>query len=298
MKYIFLILLAHFLWSAGYYIDRVLINKMKVEHSISNIMVSASLVANVVILPIFLFLADFQLIINKINLFLALAATISLLIALYSYLLAIKNLKSNVVSLLFQLLPVFSFIISYVLGELFSFNQILGSILVIISALIISFDAKININKKSLFLMVISSFGYAIFYFIFVNLANRTNFYQATIFYQIGLIIFGLFLIINSKIRKEFFGLFVEKPQFIILNIINELGNAAADLLINFTMLFLPIALVNSMSGIGPMLTVVVGLIGVKLLPKYFDEKPSKTELIKLIIAIIFSASGIFVMFN
>ena len=81
------------------------------------------------------------------------------------------------------------------------------SIIIILSAVLISFDLEEKSNKtkwKALCLMIISSLGYAI-YFILFDVAIRNSPYNSCAFwYQMGFLLLGIILISIKSFRKFF----------------------------------------------------------------------------------------------
>ncbi len=295
--YIFLAFLAYAIYSFSYYVDDALMTKIKIKNSISNLMVASSLLSGLVLLPLFLFLSEFQLEINQNIIILTTFATLISMLSMFAYYLSLKYLMPNVVSVMFQLIPVFNFVFSIIMGHSYKLSQIIGVILIIFSAIMLSVSQKIEVKRKASLLMVLSSFCFALFYVVFNRLSNETNFYQATVLYQIGLVVFGLVLLVDNQIRKDFVNTVVKNPAFLVANVINKAMNMVANLLVNYAMMFIPIALVSALVGVDPIMTLIFGLIGAKILPKYVDQVVSKKELIKLIIAIILTTFGVILMF-
>ncbi len=292
-----LIILAHSLYSLGYYVDKFLVTKTNVKESISNLMIASSFIYGLVLLPFFLFLTNFKVLINQETIILSSIAVLTSLIAIFAYYYAMKSLSSNVISVMVQLIPVFNLSISLLNGQSFSALQIIGMLLVISSSIVLSISTNLKIERKATILMIFSSFCFALFYEYFSKLSNATDFNQATVLYQIGLTLFGAILLCNKEVRKPFVDLVVKKPIFLVVNIVNKAGNMVANLLVNYVMLLMPLALVSSMIGIEPVLTVLIGWAGFKILPNYFDNSSSNKDILKLLVAILLSTTGIFLMF-
>ena len=81
------------------------------------------------------------------------------------------------------------------------------------------------------------------------------------------------------------------------LNMTNEGINLTANLLINFANLTIPIALANVLSGFQGAFVFILGVIGVRLLPKYFKEDLTKNIVLQKVSCIVLSVVGLIVMF-
>ncbi len=296
-NYVLLVLLAYLIYGISYYVDDALMTKIKVKNSIGNLMIASSLLSGLVLFPIFFYLSEFNLRVDFVIGLLIITATLVWMMAMLLYYLSLKYLIPNVVSILYQLIPVFNFIFSLIMGHSFSFVQVGGIVLIVSSAIMLSLGQKVEMKRLASLFMVLSSFCFALFYVIFNELSVRTGFYQATALYQIGMIIFGLSLLINNKMRRDFIDTVVKKPMFLLVNVINKTMSMISNLLINYAMLFIPIALVSSLVGVDPIMTFVVGFVGVRLLPKYVDHAASKKEIIKMLLAITMTVTGIYLMF-
>ncbi len=299
--YITLALISLFIWSLASYFDKFLVVKYQLDgqNRISHLMVISSLLAGVVMLPITLYINRNDLMIASGSSWLTVATVLSSMTAIYTYFLAYKKVDPDIVTVFHQLIPIFGFVISFVIfKQPFSEHQILGSILVITAALVLAFNFRMKLNKQAIANMILSSFFYAVFFFLFVELSNRNGFSKALLLYQIGLILFGFFLLFNRKIRTHFVAIVIKKPKFLFINLFNQFMNFIALSINNYVMTILPIALVSSLAGAQPAMILVIGLVGFKLFPKLFIEKISNQEIIKLILSIILSAVGIWIMFN
>ena len=81
------------------------------------------------------------------------------------------------------------------------------------------------------------------------------------------------------------------------MHIVNEIINLIANLLVNFANLIIPFALANVLNGFQGAFVFKLGIIGMKVLPKYFKEDISKKVILQKVSCIILSIIGLFVMF-
>ena len=68
-------------------------------------------------------------------------------------------------------------------------------------------------------------------------------------------------------------------------------------MLVNFANVTIPLALANVLNGFQGAFVFILGVIGVKLLPKYFKESISKKIVVQKISCIIISIVGLIIMF-
>ena len=296
-------LLAAFLWGITNHIDKFLLNKVDESgSSIKTLLVFSTLVAGIVLTPIWLIISKFLISISLISLISILLSSLVCVLGIYFYFKALENNDASIVVVMFQMIPVFSYIMAAILfKELLTPTQIIGSIIVILAAIIISFDfeEKTNKNKfKALLLMTLSSLCYSTYYILF-DIAIRKSSYNACAFwYQIGLLIIGIILICIKSYRTTFFKAIKNNgKRYFSLNITNEVINLIACLLVNFANLSIPIALANISCGFQTMSVFILGVIGAKFLPKYFTENLTKKAMLQKVGCIALSIIGLIIIF-
>ena len=85
--------------------------------------------------------------------------------------------------------------------------------------------------------------------------------------------------------------------RYFTLNITNEALNLIANLLVNFANVTIPLALANVLNGFQGAFVFILGVLGVKFLPKYFKESLSKKVVFQKVSCIILSIVGLIIMF-
>lgn len=294
---------ASFLWGITNHIDKFMINGIDENGSnYKTIVVFSTLIAGLVFTPVWLIVSKFSVPISILSLVNILLASVVYVLATYLYFIALNKNDASIVVVMFQLIPVFSYILAYILfSETLTKWQIIGSIIIILSAVLISFDFEEKNNKskfKALFFMTLSSLFYAI-YFILFDIAIRDSSYNSCAFwYQIGFLLIGLFLICIRSFRTTFIKAIKSNgKKYFSFNAINEVLNLIANLLVNFANVTIPIAIANILNGFQGAFVFILGAIGVKVLPKYFKEDLSKKVVIQKVSCIVLSVIGLIVMF-
>lgn len=296
-------MLAALLWAITTYIDKFLLNG--IDESASNIktlLVFSTLVAGLVLSPIWLIISKFSISISIISLISIFISSFVCVLGIYFYFKALEKNDASVVIIMFQTIPVFTYIMALILfRETLTITQVVGSIIIILAAIIISFDFEEKNNKskfKALLLMTLSSLCYAIYY-IFFDIAIRNSSYMSCAFwYQIGLLIIGLILISIKSYRKLFLKAIKNNgKKYFSLNITNEVLNLIAHFLVNFANVTIPIALANISNGFQVIFVFLLGFFVAKFLPKYFKENLSKKVLLQKIGCILLSVLGLIIIF-
>lgn len=297
-------LTASFLWAITNHIDKYML--CNIDSSTSNVktlLLFSSLVAGIVLSPIWLFISKFQIQIDIIPLIFVFIAAILYLLATYFYFKALEKNDASIVVVMFQLIPVFSYIFSLLFfEENLNTNEIIGALIIISSAVIISFDFSKSSSKNkfiALILMTVSSLLYSL-YFICFDFAMRNGSYNSVAFwYQIGLFLVGIVLISIKSFRVAFIKMLKNNgKKFISLNVTNEILNLVANLMVNFANLTIPLALANTLNGFQGAFCFIIGVIGVTIFPRIFSEELNKKIVIQKIISIILGIIGLVVMFN
>lgn len=294
---------ASFLWALTNHIDKFMINGVDESgSSLKTLLVFSTLIAGAIFTPIWLIVSNFSVSISTLSLICIFLSSIVYILATYFYFIALNNNDASIVVVMFQLIPVFSYILALIFfKENLTIQQIIGSIIIILSAIVISFDFKGNNKKnkfKALLLMSLSSLMYAV-YFILFDISIRNSSYNSCAFwFQVSFLFIGIVLICIKSYRTVFIkAIKTNGKKYFSLNITNEALNLIANLLVNFANLTIPIALANILNGFQGAFVFILGIIGVKLLPKYFKEDLSKKIVLQKMSCITLSVIGLIVMF-
>ena len=294
---------ASFLWALTNHIDKFMINGIdESASSVKTLLVFSTLVAGIIFTPIWLIVSKFSVAISNLSLISVLVAAIIYTFATYFYFKALSKNDASIVVVMFQLIPVFSYILALIFfNESLTIQQIIGSIIIILSAGIISFDfEEKNNNSKfqALLLMIFSSLLYAT-YFILFDVAIRHSSYNSCAFwYQVGFLLIGVILMCVKSFRTTFIkAIKTNGKRYLSLNVTNEAINLWANLLVNFANVTIPIAIANILNGFQGAFVFILGVIGVKLLPKYFKEDLRRRIVIQKVGCIVLSVVGLVVMF-
>lgn len=301
---VILTIFASFLWGITNYIDKFMLSEIDESgNSIKTLLVFSTLITGIILSPIWLIANKFLVHISVISLISVFLSSASYIVATYLYYKALEKNDTSIVVVMFQLIPVFSYILALIFfKENLNLKQIVGSILIIISAVIISFDFEERNNKRkwiALILMTFSSLFFAMYFFLF-DIGIRHSSYNSCAFWlQIGFLLLGIILMCFRNIRITFIKAIKNNgKKYTFLNLTNEVINLIANLLVNFANTIIPLALVNVLTGTQGGFVFILGIIGVKLFPKYFKENINKKIVIQKFSCVILSIVGLIIMFS
>ena len=301
---IILAVVASLLWSITNHTDKFLVNGIdQAASSIKTLMVFSTLIAGTMAATIWLGLNGWQIpSIDWLSLILIFSSAGAYVVASYLYFRALDGNETSRIVVLYQLIPVFSYVLGLIfLHENLNFRQILGSLIILAAAVIIStnFHQKTQQNqRKALIFMLASCFAFAVYYLLFDVAREHSNYNSCAFWYQVGLAVFGIGFILTPSFRYSFTQAIRKNGKiYVPLNLLNELLNSTAVLMSNYAVIALPLALANVMNGLQPAFTFILGVIGMKLLPKYFQEDLSRSAVVQKVGCIILIGIGLAVIF-
>lgn len=216
-----------------------------------------------------------------------------LIVAYIPYYYALNNEDASSVVPLYQLIPIFTFVLGFILfRETISQTQIFAGILIIIGAVLISIDLDrggINIKKRVLLLMSLSSLLISIHFLVFKFIAVEETFLRTVFWEYIGAAIVAIFLLLFiTSFRNNFVDALKENSIGVIfINLINEVINITAKIFANYASLFVPVVVVNLANGLQPFFVFVIGIILTLTLPFLGKEKITRKFIIQRTVAIV-----------
>ncbi len=292
MKWILLATLAPFLWSVSNIIDEYLIShyykKRKLIQSsslVGSLVLFSSLFGIVVCSLVAVFnSAVFDIDTESIKfLILSGVLTVGWII---SYLIAIEDAGASAVAPWFQTIPIFGFIFGYIfLGEIPLRLEIIGSVVVIIGAIIVSIDRSgrgVGIKARAVFLMILASLLVALSGSVFKSATIHNDFWTSTFWEYFGITLTGCFIFMfHGDYRREFVAkLRASGVQIIGANLINESVSSVGNIINNFALVLAPVALVYSVNAVQPLIVLGLSVFVTWIWPKLGRENMSKRMII------------------
>jgi uncharacterized membrane protein len=297
MNWFFIALIAPFLYAISNHTDKYLISKYIDDGKVGALIIFSALFG-VFVLPIILIINPevLEISIWQGTILIIIGSLVVLSILCYLY--ALKIDEATFVVPFYQIIPIFGFILAYfILGETLTKTQILASLIILLGALILSFEVqnqRIHFKKKVVFLMITASFFYAISDVLFKFVALERGFWISTFWTLAGKILIGIiFLLFISSYRQQFFLLLKKaKGKILALNSMNETFTIIADSSSQYATLLAPVTLVLMVNGFQPLFVFIIGLGLTLFLPKIAEENIQKRYLTQKIIAIIIMLIG------
>ncbi len=302
MNWFLIALAAPAFWAISNHIDKYLLEKYFKRQGIGALIIFSGLIY-LFILPVLLLFSTDVLEVPARSVALLVACGIIEVFGFLAYLYALEKDEASIVVPLFQITPVFSYFLGYFwLGETLTRGQILGSLLLIVGAMILSLDlAQIKTKFKTtiFFLAFLGSFIFALVAAIFKFVALEEDFWATIFWSSFGDSIMGLiFLLFVASYRDQFFNLFKTSAVFIIgVNVFNEIITLIGQLLARYAFLLAPIFLVQAVGGFSPFFVFFFGALLTLIFPRLgIKEDLSKKALIQKFLAIAIMFAGTYII--
>ncbi len=292
-----LALIPPFLWAIVNHIDGYIISKFTKGGGIGSIIILSSLFS-VLVLPIIYFFGEGIQSVSKEHILILMLGGVLSGLAVFFYLKALFSSSVSSVVPIFQTIPVFGFLLGYIfLNELLASNQIFGGILITLGAILISVqfsDKGWSFAKKALFLMLASSFSYALFETLFKFVAIEEDFWVSIFWQYSGLVFFGILVFIfHTTYRKEFLDLLKNnKLPLLSLNALNETATLVGNFVFGYASLLVPVAMVMVVSTYQPVFVFIIGIIITIFWPSIAVEDMRPKVVIQKILSLIIILIG------
>lgn len=284
------------------HLDKYLISRFIKGGSVGALILFMTLFAVIALPVIYIVHPD---VFATITLFRALVLTINgclSALAVMFYFYAMNEDEASFVAPFFQLVPVFGFILGYfILKETLQTGQLFGAGLIILGSILLSLElsgAKPKLKKKLVILMLGSSFFYAINAVIFKLIAAEQGFLDSLFWDMTGKVVLGIVLFFGvASYREQFINLIkVNRFAIIGLSMLNEVIALTGEISLIFAVLFAPVALVQSVSGLQPAFVFIIGILLTLLLPRFGEESLVKKVLIQKMIGIAIITVGVYAL--
>lgn len=256
-----------------------------------------------IFLPFIYFFSNANFSLSTVHILIILGSS---LLSVFSWILYARALSGDNVSVvvpLFQLMPLFSYILGLIfLDEHLGAVQIVGSLIIIFGSILISLDLsekKMRLKRGVIIPMIATTILSSINVLIIKYLMIENSFWSINFWNYLFFGLIGVTLIITVKSwRKE--TATALKSNFIGVggvSFANEIFDFGATMLYRYAMLLAPMALVSVLSnGFQPVFALILGVFLSLVLPKFTHEKFSKVELIQRTIAILIIFAGTFLI--
>lgn len=294
--WIIIVIIAHFLNAINYVIDKLLLNKFVRSPIVYAFMIGVLGMLAMGALPWAWYLPALS------GFVIDLLAGAALILALLFF---FKSLQigetSRVVPLIGGLIPVFTFILSYIfLAERLTNKELLAFILLLIGSVVISLMEGGSKKKREMirwgYIYGISAALLFAASFVLTKYAYiEQEFLSAFIWIRLGSFLVVLLFLVPKKKRKMILTSFKgvsNKARFVFVG--NQAIGAGAYVLLSYAISLASVSLINALQGIQYVFLVVAMAILVKFFPKYFKEKITAGIVVQKVFAIILIGAGLF----
>lgn len=297
-------LLAPFFWSVSNHTDKFLLSK-HFKGIGKEALILYSTLFGLAVFPIAYFFDKRVFAISNADIIILIVAGCLSSIAIYFYLFALENEETSIVVPFMQITPIFGFIFGFfLLNETLKTNQMLGSLIVIIGAFILSLEINelknIGFRKKIVWLMILSSLAFAIYQTLFKFVAVEGGFWVSVFWEYVGLFAFGAALFASSKKHRQDFLFLIKRHSWKLfsINIVNESITIIGNMFGNFALLLAPVALVMTIGGYQPVFVFFGGIILSIIFPKITKENLALKHIFHKSLAIFVIFLGTVIMYK
>jgi uncharacterized membrane protein len=285
------------LWAVSTHIDKFLLDKYFKDSDVAVLMVFTAL-AGVLMLPAIWWTEPQVVQAPALD-----VAVMSFSGALYMgamlfYLRALQSEDASGIAPLFQMTPVFSFVLAYaVLGERLTALQMLSGLLILGGAVVVSIGSSASgaaLKRRSLWLMVLCTGALALSAVIFKLFAVRDEFWRTTFWSFAGQVLFGAAILAVPSYRKQFISLLAKSTGAVMaINAANELINLGGGLGVRYATVLGPLTIVQAISGTSTLFVFAIGVLLALIAPSLGHEDLSRSNLIRKGIAAALVAAGV-----
>ncbi len=299
-----LVSFASLLFAITNYIDKYLISKVTNGGDYRGLVLVSSLIAGSILLPVSALITKFNINIDLVSFTYIFFSTSISIVALILYFKALNRDDTSLIVIMFQLIPVFGYFLGIIfLDEILTVRQIVGGLVVLLSAVFTAFEfTKMRFCKSkviTVFMMILSSLLYAIYY-LFIRFATLNNsFDKVTFWYQVCLSLNGLIIFLLLKKYRESFVSLIESNgrKTFGLNVLNETLGLVATFLTNFAITLAPLAIVLTFNGLQPLFVFFVGVVLTLTMPRIIKEDITRKTMIQKTLCVIGCMIGLIVLY-
>ena len=301
MTWFLIALGAPFLWAMVNHIDKYLIVRYGTGTGIRGL-ITFSALFSVLFLPVIYLTHPNVLEVANTHKALLILSGCLYSTAILFYLYGLNEGETSSVMPVFQLIPVFGYMLGFViLKEHLSFLQLIASLIIMIGAIMFS----VNINKghyrfngKIFCYIAISSFIFALYEILFKAAALGETFWISSFWQYCGIFLTGVFFFSLKGFRTEFLTVFNKGKRAVFsLNILIEILTVGGNLLINYALMLAPAAMVLLVESFQPFFVFILGIVLTLFIPSWGKENLSTPNLLKKICGILIMFIGGYLLF-
>jgi drug/metabolite transporter (DMT)-like permease len=211
---------------------------------------------------------------------------------------AVQRDEASVVATLFQMMPVFTYGLAYlVLGETLTGLQVVAGLLVMAGAVVASLDlgrGRPAIRGDVLLRMALACLLLATNAVLFKSVAVEEDFWVSTFWSYVSLAIAGVVLFAAvAPYRRQFLRTLRENRLPVIgLNAANEVLAVVGYVMITYATLLVPVAMVSLVGAFQPLMVFGLGVLLTFVAPRFAHEDLSRRRVVQKLVAMAIVAAG------
>ncbi len=286
-------LIAEVMWAFTSFFDKILLSKNYIKNPL--VFIAFNGLMNVLLVFLLPFFRLEPMKISDAAIVLLAGIFLSSGVALYYK--AVQSEEISRVLMLWQLVPIFVVIISFLfLHESLTKNHIIGFLLLLAAGAAISYKKANGFIRLSsaFYYMIGSTILISLFYIMSKYIYSVMGFWSAFMWLRIGGFS-GLLVLLHPSVRKQFAATVKEMPKRARSLIgVKMLADFSAFILLGYAMLNGPVSLITALgSSTAPIFIFIITLFSSVYLPGIIKEKIDKKSIIAKLLAIIFIIAGI-----
>lgn len=291
-------LLTPLFYSITNFIDKFVVDK-KIKDPMLMLVVS-SLLSGVIGLGILIW-RGFP-IFDTQSLLLILLAGVLVRLYLVPYLYALKLEDASRVVPLFQLVPIFVLIMAWIfLGETLAKVEVVGALIVVAGGIVLGTErsnGKFFKFKKAFWLMILAGFMYAAILVLIRNAVLEFSLWDIIGYQYLAAAVVAPLLLMKKSIRSNFKQEFLAVKSIFSYLTVNEALAIAAQITEGIAISMVPVAFVSIVTGVQPLILLILGLILSLRFPHIIEEDISNRTLLSKAIAVTMIITGLFFVYT
>jgi drug/metabolite transporter (DMT)-like permease len=286
MSWVFIALWAPFLVACANHNDKFLLSKYLKEKNIGSIVIPSSLFSGAAIAIVWFIQPD----VYGVSLVQGSALVATGMLSVFAslcYLYALDLDEASFVTPFYQTVPIFAYFLGYfVLGETITLVQGLGSVVIIVGALALSFEfgsRGLRFKRNVVALMLAASFLSATNGVIFKLIALEKGFWVSLFWGFVGQVMAGLTLLVCvPSYRRDFLGLFKQQKAAVVgLIALSRILFSVSEAVTLYATLLAPVALVLLVNSFQPLFVFTLGIALTLFFPRVAKESLGRMKLLQ-----------------
>jgi drug/metabolite transporter (DMT)-like permease len=286
MSWFFIALWAPFLVACANHNDKFLLSRYLKEKNIGSIVIPSSLFSGVAIAIVLCIQPD----VYGVTLVQGSALVVTGMLSVFAslcYLYALDLDEASFVTPFYQTVPIFAYFLAYfILGETITLVQGLGSFIIIVGALALSFEfgsRGMRFKRTVVALMLAASFLSAINGVIFKLIAVDRGFWVSLFWGFVGQVLAGLTLLVCvPSYRRDFLGLFKQQKAAVVgLIALSRILFSVSEAVTLYATLLAPVALVLLVNSFQPLFVFTLGIVLTLFFPRVAKESLGRMKLLQ-----------------